>query len=304
MRKRKLAVLGSLFAVSGLFHTQAWAAGFVTLPTSGSSAYVACRSAWVDSTLPPLADSACVVPNAVGVTLSLNSSPETGFTLGTSNTSTITAFAETVGTLSERVFRNASAGQCVYAKSVTMSNTGTHDYNPQRVGTNRMVVNDFAFGGYTGAVSAGYAKSNAANVVSIKRIGHTFTSVQLKRQFDLELIASCPGWALLPTVGGTPGTEINGVGLISECAVTPTASQQQAPLSNSWVDFTGYASATLDSFGNSYISSPNMYIKQACANTTTSLVANSLKLRQTGSGYAPWVVLTGASRAPSTYISP
>lgn len=114
MRKRKLAVLGSLFAVSGLFHTQAWAAGFVTLPTTGSSAYVACKSVGYTITFPPLADSACVAPNAIngngqGVALSFNSTPEPGYTLGTSNTRTISAFAEAVGTLNERVFRNASA---------------------------------------------------------------------------------------------------------------------------------------------------------------------------------------------------
>lgn len=309
MHNRKLAVLSSLFAVSGFFHPVAWAAGFVTLPTSGSSAYVACRSgagAGPDNTLPPLADSACVVPNGVGTALNFNATPEPGFILLTTNVSSITAFSETLGTLNERVFVNSPSPitQCIYAKQVVMSNTGAHDYNPYKAGTNRMIVNDIAFGGYTGAVSAGYAKANASTNKSVYRIGRTFTSVQLKRQLDLEDAPPCAGWALLPPIGGMPGTEINGVGLISGCSVTPSTAQQEAPLSNSWVDFTTYVSAGLSPDLTANPASPQMYIKQACTNSTTSQVANSFKLRQTGAGYSPWVVVTGTSRAPSTDITP
>lgn len=179
----KLAVLGAL-SVSA----SSAVAALAVLPTSGTSPYVQCRTAsnfgaQTDNTLPGASDSACVATNGVGAVLNLNSPPEPGFSLSTSNSSTITAFSETLGTLNERVFVNSttpsSITECIYAKQVNMSNTGAHDYNPQRAGTNRMEVNDFAFGGYTGAVSAGYAKNNATTNSSVYRIGRTFTSVQM-----------------------------------------------------------------------------------------------------------------------------
>lgn len=301
----KLAVLG----VIGLASGQA-AAALTVLPTSGATAYVQCRTAsnfgsQGDTSLPGAGDSACVATNGVGVALNLNSAPEPGFTLGTSNTSTITAFAETLGTLNERVFRNSGTGQCIYAKQISMSNTGTHDYNPQRSSVNRMEVNDFAFGGYTGAVSAGYAKALAANHASIYRIGRTFTSAQMQANV-IGGASIAPGYLALPTAGGTIGTEINGVGQTLTPPGAPTPAQQQAPFSttHNWVDFTTDVVAYADEDGGTNVGSPNMYIQQSCANTTTTLTAGNFKIRQTGQETQPWVIVTGSSRAPGTSIAP
>lgn len=303
---KNLTIRASVLAALAFSAPQALAA-FVTLPTSGTTAYVQCRTTGnfgsvTDNVYPPAGDSACVAPNGVGVGLAPTSSPETGFTVQSSNTGAITAFAETLGTLNEVVFRNSGTGTCIYEKQVVMSNTGTHDYNPSRAGVNRMEVNDYAFGGYTGAASAAYAKANAG-YSSVFRIGRTFTSVQMQAQ------AGAPGnvaagYLVLPTAGGTVGTEINGVGQTLTPPGSPTAAQQQAPFSANWVDFTTDVTAALDEDGTTNPASPNMYIKQACASATTSVVANSMKLRQTGQETQPWVTVTVSSRAPSSTIAP
>ncbi|PKO25961.1 MAG: hypothetical protein CVU35_01575 [Betaproteobacteria bacterium HGW-Betaproteobacteria-8] len=300
----KLAVLGAL----GVNATSAMA-GFVTLPTSGSSAYVQCRTAGnfgsgSDNTVPPVGDSACAVPNGIGATLLFNSTPETGYTLQNANTTAITAFSETLGTLNERVFRNSGAGSCIYGKQVVMSNATTHDYNPQLAGNNKMEVNDYAFGGYTGAVSAGYAKASGTNNSSAFRIGRTFTSVQM--QADPSAPSNpATGFLVLPGTAATAGTEITGVGqTLSPGTVVPAAGEQDAPFSSSWVDFTTDVTAGVDEDGSTHPSSPSMYIKQNCANATTSSVANSMKIRQTGQETQPWVTVTTSSRAPSSTITP
>jgi len=305
---KSLTLKAAVLAALSLTAAQATAAGFVTLPTSGTTPYVQCRTtgnfgSTSDSTLPPAGDSVCVATPGVSVALNLNTTPESGFTLQTSNTAAITAFAETLGTLNERVFRNSSTSQCVYAKQVLMSASTTHDYNPQRANNNPMEVNDYAFGGYTGAVSAAYAKA-VATYSSVYRIGRTFTSVQM------QALSGTPGsvatgFLILPTAGGTLGTEINGVGqTASPGTVVPTGAQQQASFSTNWVDFTSDVTAALDEDGTTNPSSANMYIKQSCADTTTTLTANNFKLRQTGQETQPWVTVTGSSRAPSTSVAP
>lgn len=300
----KLAVLGALSVNA----TSAIAA-FVTLPTSGSSAYVQCRTtgnfgSGSDSGFPPAGDSACVVPNGIGAALLFNSTPEAGYTLQTANTTPITAFSETLGTLNERVFRNAGTGSCIYGKQMVMSNATTHDYNPQLGGANKMEVNDYAFGGYTGAVSAGYAKSASSNS-SAFRIGRTFTSVQMQADPSAPTTAVAPGFLILPGTAATAGTEITGVGqTLSPGTVVPGAGQQDAPFSGSWVDFTTDVTAGVDEDGTTNPGSPSMYIKQDCANATTSVVANSMKIRQTGQETQPWVTVTTSSRAPSSTITP
>lgn len=293
MRRRVcLAVLCAFLAPIDLVI----AAGLVPLPSPGSaSAYVLCRTngnfgATSDTSLPPATDDQCVVNSGVGANLTSTSSPEPGFTLQSANSSAISAFSETLATLNERVFRNSASSECIYMKGVVLTSNTTHDYYPSAPGTQRMEVNDLAFGGYTGNVSAGYAK--ATNVAgSVYRIGRTFTSVQMQPDYSNPYLIGA-GFNALPPIGGTPGTEIYGL------------SQQMAPVSASWVDFTVDLTGGADLDGYTNLLSPNLYIKLSCATATTSVVANSFKLRQTGQWGQPWVVITAASRAPSANIAP
>ena len=272
------------------------AAGLVPIPNpGGSSAYVLCRSdgnfgATPDTSFPPATDDQCVVNSGVGASLALNSSPESGFTLQSANSSAISAFSETLATLNERVFRNSGTSECIYAKGVGLTSNTTHDYYPAAPGTQRMEVNDLAFGGYVGNVSAGYAKA-ASFAGSVYRIGRTFTSVQMQPDYSNPYLIGA-GFNALPPIGGTPGTEIYGL------------SQQMAPVSASWVDFTVDLTGGADLDGYTNLLSPNLYIKLSCATATTSVVANSFKLRQTGQWGQPWVVITAASRAPTANIAP
>ncbi|KQT42223.1 MULTISPECIES: hypothetical protein [unclassified Methylophilus] len=301
--KSLLWVLSAVLA--SLITQELKAAGFETLPISGASVYVSCRSGngmWENS-YPPAADSACVSPNGVNTSLLFGNIPEAGFSLFAAQTfsSPISYFSDPLATLNERVWRNSSTGECIYGKQVLMSLSSVNDYNPYDPGVDALEVNDFAFGGYAGTVSVAYAKASS-NYSSVIRIGRTFTSVQRQHGPNGAL---CSGFLQKPSIGGAPGTEINGVGVATPCSVIPTVSQQEAPLSANWVDFTTYASAGTSPEGMPLKpSSPNMYIKQACANANTSLVADSMKLRQTGRAYQPWVVVTTRSRAPSTSIAP
>ncbi len=315
----KLAVLGAVGLMSA---TVVAAPGFVTLPTSGTSAYAQCRTAsnfgaQADNTYPSSPDDLCLAPNAhtagVGKALLFSSIPETGFTVGTSNTSTVTAFSENLATLNERVWRNSGTGECIYGKQVLMLATAVNDYNPQKSGSQKMEVNDYAFAGYTGAVKVAYAKQQNLNFGSAYRVGRTFTSVQMQPNV-IGGASVATGFKVLPTTAATVGTEITGVGQTAGATgtppgptpgtVVPGAGQQDAPFSTNWVDFTTDVTAGTDEDGSTNPSSPNMYIKQSCANTTTTLTANNFKIRQTGQETQPWVIVTGSSRAPGTSIAP
>ncbi|KQT42222.1 MULTISPECIES: hypothetical protein [unclassified Methylophilus] len=314
--KLNLAVL----SVLGMISTQA-AAGFVTLPTSGTSAYTTCRTAsnfgaQSDSSVPPTTDSLCAAPNGIGTTLLFTAVPETGFAVFAAGTvtSSISYFSDPVATLNERVWRNSTTGECIYGKQVLMSNSSTTDYNPQASGTQKLEVNDFAFGGYTGTVSVAYAKQ-ATNFGSVYRAGRTFTSVQMQPNV-IGGASVATGFKPLPTTSATLGTEITGVGQTAgptgtpsgpaPGTVVPTAGQQDAPFSttHNWVDFTTDVTAGVDEDGSTNPSSPNMYIKQACATGATTATSGNFKIRQTGQETQPWIIVTGTSRAPGTSTAP
>ena len=207
--KLKLAIFGAL-----TISASSAMAAFLALPTSGATAYATCFAgsnygAQPDAAWPPAAG-ACVAPNGGGKALLFASVPEAGFTSFAAGTVTraVTAFAETVGTLNERVWRNAGTSQCIYGKQVIMNNAAVNDYNPQKAGAQKMEVNDFAFGGYTGTVSVAYAKQ-LIGYGSVYRAGRTFTSVQMQPNV-IGGAAIAAGFLALPTAAGVLGTEING----------------------------------------------------------------------------------------------
>lgn len=308
----KLAVLGAL----SISASSAMAA-FVTLPTSGATAYATCFAgsnygAQPDAAFPPVGG-ACVAPNGGGAALLFASIPEAGFAAsGGGVTNPITAFAETVATLNERVWRNAGTSQCIYGKQVIMNNAAVNDYNPQKAGAQKMEVNDFAFGGYTGTVSVAYAKQ-LVGYSSTYRVGRTFTSVQMQPNV-IGGATIAAGFLALPTAAGVLGTEIYGFGQTAGAAGTPPGpvpgtaggGSQQAPFSgtHNWVDFTTDVTAAVDEDGSTNPASPNMYIKQSCAAGTVTATAGNFKMRQTGQETQPWITVTGTSRAPGLSIAP
>lgn len=313
--KLKLAILGAL----SISASSAMAA-FVTLPTSGTSAYTTCFAgsnfgAQTDAAWPPVGGT-CVAPNGGGAALLFASIPETGFTSFAAGTasSAVSWFSETVATLNERVWRNAGTSECIYGKQVIMNNAAAADYNPQKSGAQKMEVNDFAFGGYTGTVSVAYAKQ-LIGYSSAYRVGRTFTSVQMQPNV-VGGASIATGFLALPTTGAALGTDITGVGQTAGAtgtppgptpgSVVPGAGQQDAPFSgtHNWVDFTTDVTAAVDEDGSTNPASPNMYIKQSCAAGTTTATAGNFKMRQTGQETQPWITVTGTSRAPGTSTAP
>ena len=326
---KSLTLKAAVLAALSLSALQASATGFVTLPTSGATAYVSCRTApnfgsLSDTSFPTAGvDNACAILstasapyNAVSTIASV---PETGYSLvaGSAFTTAIPAFAETVATLNERVWRNAGTSECIYGKQVLMSSAAVHDYNPAKAGNNGMEVNDFAFGGFSGAVKAAYSKGTQSNYSSAYRIGRTFTSIQMQAMPGTAGASVATGFLVLPTTGGTLGTEINGVGQTTGTTgtpvgpnpgtVAPTTAQQQAPFSANWVDFTVDTSGVADEDGFPNLNSPIMYIKQSCASGAAATLVNGMKLRQTGQETQPWVIVTTSTaivHAPGTNVAP
>jgi hypothetical protein len=313
--KLKIAIFGalSISASSAM-------AGFVALPTSGTSAYITCFAgsnfgAQADGAWPP-AGGTCVAPNGGGAALLFASVPEAGFTSFAPGTfsQAVTAFGETVATLNERVWRNAGTSECIYGKQVIMNNAALNDYNPQKSGAQKMEVNDYAFGGYTGTVSVAYAKQLITDS-SAYRAGRTFTSVQMQPNV-IGGATIATGFLALPTTGAALGTDITGVGQTAGAtgtppgpapgSVVPGAGQQDAPFSgtHNWVDFTTDVTAAVDEDGSTNPRSPNMYIKQSCASGATTETVGNFKMRQTGQETQPWITVTGKSHAPGTSIAP
>ena len=312
---KSLTLKAAVLAALSLSALQASATGFVTLPTSGATAYVSCRTApnfgsLSDTSFPTAGvDNACAILstasapyNAVSTIASV---PETGYSLvaGSAFTTAIPAFAETVATLNERVWRNAGTSECIYGKQVLMSSAAVHDYNPAKAGNNGMEVNDFAFGGFSGAVKAAYSKGTQSNYSSAYRIGRTFTSIQMQAMPGTAGASVATGFLVLPTTGGTLGTEINGVGQTAGSTgspsgpnpgtVVPTAAQQTSEIRTNWVDFTLDNTGGTDEDGTTSQNSPVLYVQAACTGTTTS-TANTIRIRQTGQETQPWVTILAA----------
>jgi hypothetical protein len=205
----------------------------------------------------------------------------------------ITANGETLATMRQRVYRNSAATECVFEKRFVM-NTGsngmgnaTFDYNSTLIGSQRMEVNDFVFGGFSGTtnVSAGYYYS--VNTDSpVFRIGRAFTSVEMRG----------PGGGYyrrpLTTPAPVAGSEINGLG---SSTGTIAQTQQSADIRTNWVDFTVAINAAVDGGFTTAQNSPFMYVRAGCgAGTEISAFPttnNTVRVRQTGRASQPWVTI-------------
>jgi hypothetical protein len=236
--------------------------------------------------------------------------PVSGFsnvTLATAKQSvTITANGETLATMRQRVYRNSAATECVFEKRFVMATTGTFDYNPQLDGSQRLEVNDYVLGGFSGTtdVSAGYYHS--ANTDSpVFRMGRSFTSVQIQgNDFDAATALNA-GYVRRPVNSPAPasGTEINGVGQTLVNPGTPTAAQQTAEIRTNWVDFTVDVTGGVDEDGTTAKDSPFLYVRAGCGSGTEATAFpttnSTVRIRQTGQESQPWVtvVTNGVTRS-------
>lgn len=242
--------------------------------------------------------------------------PVTGFTSVTLSAAkqsvAITANGETLATMRQRVYRNSGATECVFEKRFVMNTgsngmgTATFDYNPSLSGSQRLEVNDFALGGFSGTtdVSAGYYHS--ANTDSpVFRMGRSFTSVQIQGDDFDAATALNTGYVRRPVNSPAPtsGTEINGVGQTLVNPGTPTAAQQTAEIRTNWVDFTVDITGGVDEDGTTAKDSPFLYVRSGCGSGTEATAFpttnSTVRIRQTGQESQPWVtvVTNGVTRS-------
>jgi len=321
----KIALLGG----ASLMSMQTFALGFEPLSASPSgSAYMNCYNA--NRVIPPTnADEVkgnfgsypipgTSVPTTtnnntcfVGKPTFESTAPLPGYTLiATRFTSipTATGAGGDIGSLHDRVWRNAANNMCIFGTRVSMN---ANDHDTTISGTQYFGVNDIARGGFSnsGTVNVAYTIfSTTGNTSPIYRIGRSFTSVQ-HRAKSYDILANRAqngiGYLDLPTIGGSGTLNINGVNLPIASWVTATATvgQQEAQINSNWVDFT---TDTIFSDGNGSGTplSATTYIQASCdasnPNDTSSswLKAGAIRLRQTGQenssfkeiiidGYAP-----------------
>jgi hypothetical protein len=322
--KMKLAVLSALSVVS----VQAMATGFVSLPTAGFavsansdfSGSLAGTTAWTlcndtgnfgsdpaDYTAPTTgAHNVCAVFPAGGNDPGTPDSAYTNVALSAAKQSvTITANSETLATMRQRVYRNSAATECIFEKRLVMAQTGTFDYNPSLSGSQRLEVNDFVFGGFSGTADVNAAYYHSRNTDSpIYRMGRSFTSVQMQADAATGTVPAT-GYYKRPLNSTAPAasTEINGVGQTLSPPGLPTQSQQTSEIRTNWVDFVVDTTGGLDEDGTTSKDSPFMYVKAGCGSGSETIafptVANTVRIRQTGQETQPFVTIiaSGVTRS-------
>ncbi len=320
----KLAVLSAL----GFASMQVFAAGSLcALPAAPTgSAYI---NAYNDGrVIPPLAGPPTTAVLARGnfgilgtsgavatcniTSLANDSSPPLpGYTLVVSASRTVpttTGGTGNIGTVTDRIWRNASNTMCIFGAKFTAANA---DHDSGLAGTQYFEVNDIARGGFSasGTVNVGYFLQ-ATNASPVFRVGRTFTSVQHRPYIYgggtlAQQQNNGTGYLDLPTIGGL-NVSINGVNTPlpgNTIAPAASASQQEALVNSNWVDFTNDVGFQDDDGGTNVVSSMT-YVEAPCNGDSVATINSTwvkpgaISLRQTAqenttfktidiSGYAP-----------------
>lgn len=252
----------------GLTSAQAMATGFVTLPTSGSTAYTLCNTTGdfganpAGSTAPTVgANNTCAIfsaPAAMGY--SLKASTTRNIVMNNSYTGSVN---KTVGTVTDQVWFNNTTKEYIFGMRINLNST---EYATDET----FEVNDSVRTGFSGkSVSAAYRYDNVADEV-IYRAGLTSTSVVADPEDD-------------PGFDTTPDTSV-------------------APFDTNAVDFTtdiNYA----DDDGSSPRDSSWMYVKYtgtpSDSGTNYTTGTNTLKFRQLGQEDQPYIEVQVNSYVPN-----
>ncbi|MFJ5445135.1 hypothetical protein ACIKP9_02725 [Methylobacillus methanolivorans] len=303
----KVAVATAL----SLLSAQAMATGLVAVPAAGFSgtAYTLCNTTGnfgsSITTAPTTgANNTCAVFPTNEAT-----APVSGFTL-VANASrpvvlnnTYTNFTNvTVGTVTDRVWRNAAATECIYGTKYVPANV---DYRPTVSGTQYFEVNDIARGGFSssGTVQAGYFVVSGTNASPIYRIGRTYTSVQHRAlQYDTATNKALPGTnyvALPPTPGSTASINGEDFEINATTTATTVAANQTANVNSEWVDFT-FDATWADDDGSTNPASPMTYVQAACSSGSIPVATNAIRLRQTAQEFARFIDVSIDGYAPSS----
>jgi len=251
---KKTSLLSAMLGALTIASTSAMATGFVTLPatgfsvTGGTSAYTLCNITGdfgSEESIPPTfspnggANNTCAVVS--------NNPPLTGYSEVASTVRNIVASGTTIGTLTDKVWRNSAGTSCVYGAKIRLNNV---DSDPNTAGTQYFEVNDIARAGFRnrGPVSIAYnfvTRGPAQSDEVLFRAGLTKTSVVHQ-----------PGDAAQPLTS-------------------------VAPISTNWVDFTSDVNYN-DPDGSSMRDSSWFYVKSGCTSATPTSLNNALIVREMG----------------------
>jgi hypothetical protein len=267
------SILSSLFGGLAVVSGSTMATGFVTLPSNGvpvsggTSAYATCNltgnfgSNPLGSTPPTFspnggANNTCAVPS--------NNPPLTGYSQVVSTVRNIVINNVAIGTVTDRVFRNAAATSCIYAAKIRLNGV---DYNPSQAGAQYYEVNDFQRAGFRnrGPIAAAYnfvTRGGSQSDEVLYRVGLTKTAVVHQ-----------PGGAAQPLTS-------------------------VAPISTNWVDFTSDVNF-MDPDGSSMRDSPWFYVKSGCTSAAPTAVTGALRFRQMGQEGQPNLEISVPGYAPA-----
>lgn len=306
-----------------IFAQPSFATGLVALPSTGATATTAYTTCHVRNNFgssgvqipTTTTDNTCATFPANEAT-----APVTGYTLIASanrsvvmNNTYTNNTSITVGTVWDRVWRNAAGTSCIYGTKFVPANI---DYRPTVTGTQYFEVNDIARGGFSasGSVNVGYFTPVTTPPTSpVYRIGRTYTSVQHRAlKYDTAANKALVGtnYEDLPPSAGGSTASINGEDFeiaASTTAVTSAANQTAAVDSN-WVSFTTDA-VWADDDGQTSPNSAMTYVEAACSTAAPVAVNDAIRLRQTAQEFArfiqvsvPGFVPPGGSASPAPVV--
>lgn len=272
----KTSLLGAMLGALTIASTSAMATGFVTLPATGfsvaggTSAYTLCNTTGDFGSLesiPPTfspnggANNTCAVASS--------NPPLAGYTEVASTVRNLITSGITIGTLTDKVWRNSAGTSCIYGAKIRLNNV---DSDPNTAGKQYFEVNDVARAGFKnrGPVSIAYnfvTRGSAQSDEVLFRAGLTKTSVVHQ-----------------PGDSAQPLTSV-------------------APISTNWVDFTSDVNYN-DPDGSSMRDSSWFYVKSGCTTATPTALSGALVVREMGQegqavreiqlfGYAPAGANTG-----------
>ncbi|MDT7849653.1 hypothetical protein Q9292_08535 [Methylophilus sp. VKM B-3414] len=299
---KKLALAIVLTGLYALNTTSVFATGLVAIPSTGfsESAYTLCNTTGnfgssVSTQPTTTANNTCAVFPTNEAT-----PPVAGYTLIAAVVRNAVVGGVTVGTVSDRVWRNAAQNSCIFGARFSAANA---DYDAGTMGTQYFEVNDIARGGFGSAlINAGYF-IQAVNASPVYRIGRTFTSVQHRANIYNgnagDKLLPGANYLSLPIIGGASTLAINGE-TTSVWPSSTTAVKQSAAINSNWVDFTLEAVYLENYELRSSVNSPMVYVEAACdsSNVSSWVKSGAIRLRQTGQegeslieisvdGYAP-----------------
>ena len=266
-------------------------------PTGGTTAYKTCNSKGNFGSQVTFDRNFgnCKSPIA---TTAINTAPDTGYTLLRAASRTITmnnALTNNtnvaLGTVQDRVFRNATSNQCIFATQASLTGGPGTDHFPaaSMPGNLTFEVNGIARGGFSAFTAPGSLHVSYSRLGDIGealfRAGRTFTSVQHRAAGSVDNATPAAGYYNLPLLPTPLGILPSVVGEASTALSVPNnptfLNQQNANRDANWVEFTTDANSS-DPDGGAKTQTAAVYVRVPCTAAqipTATAVNDAIRLR-------------------------